>query len=108
MTLLRTPDAATLVRGSYFRENVLQGNLSICDEQIATPSAVVPSSPLANKADPIQADLYFDSEDGYGKWRILCPGPCLRDLARDGEQSNPVLRRLKYVLPFSGADIHEM
>jgi hypothetical protein len=94
-TLLRTPEAATLVRSSYFRENVLQGNLSISDEQIATPSAVVSSSPLVNTADPIQADLYFESADGYGKWRILCPGPCLRDLARDGAQSNPVLRRLE-------------
>jgi hypothetical protein len=77
---------------------VLQGNLSISDEQIATPSAVVSSSPLVNTADPIQADLYFESADGYGKWRILCPGPCLRDLARDGAQSNPVLRRLEYVV----------
>jgi hypothetical protein len=87
-----------LVRSSYLRENVLQGNLSISDEQIANPSAMVPSSPLANTADPIQADLYFESADGYGKWRILCSGPCLRDLARDRAQSNPVLRRLEYVL----------
>jgi hypothetical protein len=58
---------------------------------------MVPSSPLVNTADPIQADLYFESADGYGKWRILCSGPCLRDLARDGAQSNPVLRRLEYV-----------
>jgi len=86
-----------LVRSSYFRENVLQGNLSISDEQVAAPSAVVPSSPLANTADPIQADLYFESAAGYGKWRILCSGPCLRDLARDGAQSNPVLKRLEYV-----------
>lgn len=76
----------------------MQGNLSISDEQIATPSMMVPPPPLANSADPFQADLYFESADGFGKWRILCSGPCLGDLARDGAQSNPVLRRLKYVL----------
>ena len=95
---MRTPEVATLVRSSYFRENVLQGNLSISDEQTTTPSAIVPYSPLANTVNPIQADLYFESADGYGKWRILCSGPCLRDLARDGAQSNPVLRRLECVL----------
>ena len=86
---------------------MLQGNLSISDEQITAPSAMVPSSPLANSADLIQADLYFQSADGYGKWRILCSGPCLKDLARDGAQSNPVLRRLEYVLFLFGVDGHE-
>lgn len=86
-----------MVRSSYFRENVLQGNLSISDEQAAAPSVVVPSFPLTNTVDPIQADLYFESAAGYGKWRILCSGPCLSDLARDGAQSNPVLKRLEYV-----------
>lgn len=90
-----------LVRNSYFRENMLEGNLSVSDEQVATPLAMEPSSLAANTADPIQADLYFESAAGYGKWRILCSGPCLRDLARDGAQSNPVLKRVEYVrLPF--------
>lgn len=86
-----------LVRGSYFRENMLQGNLSISDEQVATPLATGPSPSNIKTADPIQADLYFESAAGYGRWRILCSGPCLRDLARDGAQSNPVLKRLEYV-----------
>ena len=97
---MRTAEAARLVRSSYFRENVLQGNLSISDEQVAIPSAMEPPPSLSNTADPIQADLYFESAAGYGKWRILCSGLCLRDLARDGAQSDPVLKRLEYVLVF--------
>ncbi|KAH9985773.1 hypothetical protein BJV77DRAFT_1031306 [Russula vinacea] len=77
-TLLRTPDAARLVRRSYFRENV---------------NWTIPS--LANTADSIRADLYFESAAGHGKWRILCPEPFLRDLARDGAQSRSVLKRLE-------------
>src|SRR5260370_20647131 len=92
MTLLRTPEASSLVRSSYFRENVLQGNLSISDEQVATPSTMAPSSSLANATDPIQADLYFESAAGYGKWRILCSVPCPIYLARDGAPSHSHLR----------------
>jgi len=94
-TLLRTPEAARLVRRSYFRENVLQGNLPITDEQVAIPSVIGPAPSLANTADSIRADLYFESAAGYGKWRILCPGPFLRDLVRDGAQSRSVLKRLE-------------
>jgi hypothetical protein len=94
---VRTPEAARLVRSAYFRENVLQGNLSISDEQVATSSAMGPPPSLTNTADLIQADLYFESAANHGKWRILCPGLCLSDLARDGAQSEPVLKRLEYV-----------
>jgi len=87
-----------LVRSAYFRENVLQGNLSISDEQVAISSAMGSSLSHANTVDSIQADLYFESAAEYGKWRILCSGLCLRDLARDGAQSDPVLKRLEYVL----------
>jgi hypothetical protein len=55
------------------------------------------SSSLTTTADMIQADLYFESAANHGKWRILCPGSCLSDLARDGAQSDPVLKRLEYV-----------
>jgi hypothetical protein len=97
ITLMRTPDTARLVRSAYFRENVLQGNLSISDEQ-ATPSSVMgQSSSIATTSDVIQADLYFESAANYGKWRILCSGLCLSNLARDGAQSDPVLKRLEYV-----------
>ena len=87
-----------MVRSAYFRENVLQGNLSISDEQVTISSAVGPSLSHANTVDSIQADLYFESAAEHGKWRILCSGPCLRDLARDGAQSDPVLKRLEYVI----------
>ena len=97
---MRTPETAKLIRSSYFRENVLQGNLAISEEHAnsATSSGMVPSSSSPpTTADPIQADLYFDSAASYGKWRILCSGQCLSGLARDGAQSDPVLRRLEYV-----------
>jgi hypothetical protein len=77
---------------------VLQGNLPISDEQVDILSAMGPVLSLTNTADPIQADLYFKSAAEYGKWRILCSRPCLRDLARDGTQSHPVLKRLEYVI----------
>jgi hypothetical protein len=77
---------------------MLQGNLSISDEQVAITSAMAPPPSLGNTTGPIQADLYFESATGYGKWRILCSGPCLRGLARDGAQPDPVLKRLEYVL----------
>jgi hypothetical protein len=76
---------------------MLQGNLPISDQQVSTSSATVPPPSLANTAGSIQADLYFESAAGYGKWRILCSGPCLRGLARDSAQSDPVLKRLEYV-----------
>jgi hypothetical protein len=97
---MRTPEAAKLIRSSYFRENVLQGNLSISEEHAnsVTSSGIAPSpSSPPITADPIQADLYFESAAGYGKWRILCSGQCLSGLARDGAQSDPVLKRLEYV-----------
>ena len=96
---MRTPETAALIRNSYLRENALQGNLSISDENINTaPSSSMgpSSSSLAATIDPIQADLYFESAAEYGKWRILCSGLCLSNLARDGAQSDPVLRRLEY------------
>src|SRR5260221_12874670 len=98
---MRTPETAALVRNSYFRENVLQGNLSVSDDNsnAAPSSSMEPSSSsLATTVDPIQADLYFESAAEYGKWRILCSGLCLNDLARDGAQSGAVLKRLEYVL----------
>jgi hypothetical protein len=95
---LRTPEASRLVRISYFRENMLHGNLSISDEQDAISSAKGPSLSLANKLGSVQADLYFESAPGYGNWRILCSRPFLSDLARDKAQLGPVLKRLKYVL----------
>src|SRR6266850_2718462 len=98
---MRTPETAKLIRSSYFRENVLQGNLLISEEHAnsATLSGMGPSSSSfpPTTADPIQADLYFESAASYGKWRILCSGQCLSGLARDGAQSDPVLRRLEYV-----------
>src|ERR1700755_1471380 len=95
---MRNPDTARLVRSAYFRENVLKGNLSISDEQVYASSAMGPSSSLiATTPDPIQADLYFESAAHYGKWRILCSGLCLSNLAKDGAQSDPVLKRLEYV-----------
>ena len=97
-TLMRSPDTAKLIRSAYFRENVLQGNLSISDEQVTASSAMALSSSLiATTSDLTQADLYFESAANYGKWRILCSGLCLSNLARDGAQSNPVLKRLEYV-----------
>ena len=101
---MRTPETAALIRNSYLRENALQGNLSISDENPNAPpsSSMEPSSSsLAAPVDPIQADLYFESAAGYGKWRILCSGSCLSNLARDGAESDPVLRRLEYVLVVS-------
>ena len=95
---MRTPEASRLVRISYFRENMLQGDLSISDEQDAISSAQGPSLSLANKLGSVQADLYFESAPEYGNWRILCSRPFLSDLARDNAQSGPVLKRLKYVL----------
>jgi hypothetical protein len=95
---MRTPDTARLVRSAYFRENVLQGNLSISDEQVTASSAIGLSSCLIpTTSDVIQADLYFESAANYGKWRVLCSGLCLSNLARDGAQSDPVLKRLEYV-----------
>jgi hypothetical protein len=79
---------------------VLQGNLSIPSEQTDPATAletVAPHSSLAGSINTIQADLYFESATGYGKWRLLCSGICLSNLARDGVQSEPVLRRLQYV-----------
>ena len=99
---MRTPDAARLVRNAYFRENVLQGNLPISDQQVTASSAMGPSSSLIpTTSDVIQADLYFESAANYGKWRVLCSGLCLSNLARDGAQSDPVLKRLEYVLMIS-------
>jgi hypothetical protein len=98
---MRTPETAALVRNSYLRENVLQGNLSVSDENAnaATSLSMEPSSSsLAATVDLIQADLYFESAAEYGKWRILCSGLCLSDLSRDGARSGPVLKRLEYVL----------
>ena len=103
--LMRTPDTARLVRSAYFRENVLQGNLSISDEQVTASSAMGLSSSIAT-SDLTQADLYFESAANYGKWRILCSGLCLSSLARDGAQSDPVLKRLEYVHVIS-CDGHE-
>jgi hypothetical protein len=97
---MRNPETAKSIRSSYFRENVLQGNLSISEEHAntATSLAMGPSSSSpATTVDPIQADLYFESAAEYGKWRILCSGQCLSGLARDGAQSEPVLKRLEYV-----------
>jgi hypothetical protein len=95
---MRTPDTARLIRNTYFRENVLQGNFSISNEQVTLSSAMGPSSSLIpTTSDLIQADLYFESAANYGKWRILCSGLCLSNLARDGAQSDPVLKRLEYV-----------
>jgi hypothetical protein len=95
---MRNPDTARLVRGAYFRENVLQRNLSISDEQVSASSAMgLTSSLIANTPDLIQADLYFESAANYGKWRILCSGLFLSNLARDGAQSDSVLKRLEYV-----------
>lgn len=95
---MRTPDAARLVRSAYFRENVLQGNLSISDEQVTASSAMgLSSSLIPTTSDVIQADLYFESAANYGKWSVLCSGLCLSNLARDGAQSDPVLKRLEYV-----------
>jgi hypothetical protein len=94
---MRTPEVATLVRNAYFRDNVLQGNFSIYDEQVAPSSATGPPSSLTTTADLIQADLYFESAANYGKWRVLCSGLCLSDLARDRAQSDLVLKRLEYV-----------
>jgi len=86
---------------------VLQGNLSISDEQVIASSAMRLSSSLtATTSDLTQADLYFESAANYGKWRILCSGLCLSDLARDGAQSDPVLKRLEYVRVVS-CDGHE-
>jgi hypothetical protein len=95
---MRTPETARLVRSAYFRENVQRANLSISDKRVASSSAMVPSSssPTAT-TDLMQADLYFESAANYGKWRILCSGLCLSNLARDGAQSDPVLKRLEYV-----------
>ncbi len=105
---MRTPDSAKLIRSAYFRENVLQGNLSISDEQATASSAIGPSSLLATTSDLIQADLYFESAANYGKWRILCSGLCLSNLSRDGAQSDPVLKRLEYVpLTFLWADTRD-
>jgi hypothetical protein len=98
ITLMRTPDTARLVRSAYFRENVLQGNLSISDEQVTASSTMgLSSSLIATASDLTQADLYFESAANYGKWRILCSGSCLSNLAREGAQSDPVLKRLEYV-----------
>jgi len=97
---MRTSEIAGLIRSSYFSENVLQGNLSISDENAneATTSATgPPSSSPTITADPIQADLYFESAAEYGEWRILCSRQFLSDLARDGARTNPVLRRIEYV-----------
>ena len=98
---MRTSELAGLIRRSYFSKNVLQGNFSISDDNsnAVTTSATGPtsSSPTIT-ADPIQADLYFESAAEYGEWRILCSRQFLSDLARDGARTNPVLRRLEYVL----------
>ena len=66
-TLMRSPDTARLIRSAYFRENVLQGNLSISDEQVTTSSAMALSSSIATTSDLTQADLYFESVANYGK-----------------------------------------
>jgi len=76
---------------------MLQGNLSISDEQANGATSSTIGSSLATTVEPIQADLYFESAAGYGKWRILCPKLCLDGLARNGAQSGPVLGRLEYV-----------
>ena len=97
---MRTSEIAGLIRRSYFSKNVLQGNLSVSDEDSndGSTSATGPSSSSpAITADPIQADLYFESAAGYGEWRILGSRQFLSDLAQDGARTNPVLRRLEYV-----------
>ena len=94
---MRTPETARLVRSAYFRESMLQANLSISEERAASSAMAPFSSSLTTTADLIQADLYFESAANHGKWRILCSGLCLSDLARDGAQSDPVLKRLEYV-----------
>jgi hypothetical protein len=97
ITFMRTPDTARLIRSTYFRENVLQGNLSISDEQTTPSSAMgLSSSSITTTSDLIRADLYFESAANYGKWRVLCSGLCLSNLARGGVQSDPVLKRLEY------------
>ncbi|KAI9510706.1 hypothetical protein F5148DRAFT_1177323 [Russula earlei] len=96
--LLRMSETLKLVRNAYFRENVLQGNLSISDEHanpITSSAMGPPPTSLVPAAEPIQADLYFESATGYGRWRILCSKLCLDKLARDGTQSDPVLKRLE-------------
>jgi hypothetical protein len=97
---MRNAETARSIRSSYFRENVLQGNLSISEEHANTTTSLAvgqSSSSPATTVEPIQADLYFESAAGYGKWRILCSGQCLSGLARDGAQSDSVLKRLEYV-----------
>ena len=79
---------------------MLQGNLSIPSEQTdLAPSSEIgaPYSSLSNAINTIQADLYFESAAGYGKWRILCSGIFRRDLARNGAQSEMALKILEYV-----------
>ncbi|KAI0297515.1 hypothetical protein B0F90DRAFT_1819255 [Multifurca ochricompacta] len=85
ITLIRRPEVGRLVRTAYLRENTLQGN----------PATGATDSPLATSADTIQADLYFESPVGYGKWRIFCPVSCLGDLVLDGAHSDPVIKRLE-------------
>jgi hypothetical protein len=88
-----------LIRNSYLRENVLQGNFSIPSDltDFTTSAAEGPHSSSATNNNAIQADLYYESAAGYGKWRILCSESCRRDLARNGGQSEPVLKKLQYV-----------
>lgn len=95
LTLTRNPETAMLVRNEYFRENVLHGNISIPNEQtdLATPEIGTPHT----YADPIRADLYFESAAEYGKWRIYCSEQCRSSLAQDGARSKPILNRLEYV-----------
>jgi hypothetical protein len=94
---MRTPETTRLIRRSYLLENVLQGNFSISDENVnVATSAMGPFSSPAAIAEPIRADLYFESATGYGKWRVLC-SKRFRNRARDGAQSEVVLKKLEYV-----------
>jgi hypothetical protein len=73
---------------------VLQGNLSIPSEQTDLSETGAPHSKTT--INTIQADLYFEPADGHGKWRLLCSGICLRDLARNEAPSEHVLKILEY------------
>ena len=51
--------------------------------------------------EPLTADLFFESADGFGDWRIIIGQKCNKDL-RDARKKNPVMyeiivRKLRYL-----------
>ncbi|KAI0258663.1 hypothetical protein BC834DRAFT_696808 [Gloeopeniophorella convolvens] len=96
-TLARRPEIARLIREAYLRGGMYRGSVDAQSTLVGqhgsnAGAAMVPSIP---EDGPFNIDLFIDSAEGFGKWRVYCSKACLSVLARDKEQSRYALDKLK-------------